>query len=101
MKITLTFDQTMISRNMTNIDIQLTFYDGAQLSSKPWNAQLIDKELTVSYSTEQIPVSYRGEKIELRLVNVEAFKTEHSMPLSTTYSYTFNTLGSQLGVVDL
>lgn len=79
----------MKSRSLTKTDISLTVEGVNSPYSVSWQAHLEKSELIVSYSSDPLVVGGMGEKIELSLLNIEAFVSENSLPLASQLSFTF------------
>lgn len=89
----------MKTTTLTSIDMQIDVSGPNSPYSITWSTSFSNNTFTVKFSSEPPIVGGLGETLTLYLLNVEAFKSEHLIPMSSplSYSYPFSALDPSAG----
>ena len=74
----------------TGTDIQVDVAGPNSPYSVTWSASFSNNTLSVKYSSEPPVIGGLGETLTLYLLNVEAFKSEHLIPMQSPLSFSFS-----------
>ena len=98
--IVIEFDKVMKKQNITLFDMELDVFGPNSPYTVSWSTEFDKNILKISFTWNPILLGGIGEKVQLQLINVLAFKSEYdiSMEASKVLEYTVNALSSSSSV---
>ena len=100
LKIVIEFDKVMKKQNITLFDMELDVFGPNSPYSVSWSAEFDKNLLKISFTSSPVLLGGIGEKVQLQLINVLAFKSEYdiSMEAPKLFEYTVYALSSYSSV---